>query len=685
MHQPRAASQCFRSSLLEALEQPTFSDATRSVQDLLSLLRRTTAPVERAQQWVEVLVRVRDAQRVEPAIVPELITCAPTSDLRALVSVAARAGGPGFDAVLQHYVSMPPGERKEQVYRGLLNAFVQDRQLANGVDLERLAACGLRTTLHLHHVPLEKNQGFGLCTDLYLMSQLHLARVGQVSFLPLPDRFPTARPVTARGIADGGDRGALLQFLGLEHELRFGRSARFRTSASDSASPLRCCVLKAARGVAQNAHAPELTKLRFEAEMMGYLARFRSYFGLESALPIPARGPGNRIHVWRLSGVDHLKYAAEQRYFTYLEDATSADELRQALLRNVSDLMRLARFGIFHPELAPVFHDAAGERPYRWNIGGFQPGAGRLAAWERGFSYANMRMSGLADFEHLIRYRKLPAVAELTTGFSQAPEPNLQFLLGNSMFCALHIAGLWYRRRNRFDEDASTLHQTVEELFATAHLSFTGTPWHGISRDIDVGQIVREMQRFMGARPGEEGYFAVQDGPADLGPRNGAYPAHELIKALTAFTLRAIPAFVANRAALRRELPKREPDQVPEFFEVARHPFPGLSLLREEIDRFVRTTAGALTAYGIPATSGEEIAYALRGRDVRGVRCQVGSALLEGYAARLAPLERAIRSVMKGALPPDGLTRIRENAAPYQMPGEIAPSSWVLLLEPRTQ
>jgi len=638
-------------------------------------LESDPAEKERLRQSIQRRIK-QDPSSVQSSDIPAIVREVATSELRSVVSRLVQGDTRNYDTVILSYIELPAGSKKEELHRALLNSYVQDPKLANGVDLTPLVTKGLRYSIAIHKVPLEENGGFGLSTDLFLMSQIHLRRLGSVRFLPLPERFPQPKTIGENEIVDCGDRDETLEFFGYqrEEETVFGRSTRFPVKGTRPAANTMHAY-KQAEGDSSN---EALTKLRFEAKLMKYLAQYRNYFGLESIIPIPALGPGNRTPAWRLSDRDHLLYAASSRYFTYPDEASSSEELRNSLLINVRDLMRLARFGIFHTELAPIFHNKADMRPYRWNIGGFQPGAGKLDRWEEAFRYSNMRLSGIADFEHLIRYPELKGVSEMTHGFSDQQEQGLQYLLGNTVFCALHIAGLWYRKNDSFTIHADDLKATVSALLKESFKAFTGSDWQSFNDDINLREVVREMQRFMSAQPGDGSYFSTRDGVADLGAVRGAYPAHELIKAITAFTLKAIPTFVESRTQLNRNLPERKPDQVIPFGETLPTDIPGLVSIQEQIISLKSRIASTLATYGILPEEADQLTGFLRPVDIKEVVYSVNGCFFQTIAIRVRRIKQALKENISPLRYDQLIARLEEDSIKIQMSPESRAEKWLL-------
>jgi len=69
--------------------------------------------------------------------------------------------------------------------------------------------------------------------------------------------------------------------------------------------------------------------------------------------------------------------------------------------RSMRDMIRLAESGLVHESLAPLSHS---EAAWSWNYlrwSGLRHGPTSIHSWKKGLSFANLRMSGIADFEHI--------------------------------------------------------------------------------------------------------------------------------------------------------------------------------------------------------------------------------------------------------------------------------------------
>jgi HEAT repeat protein len=105
------------------------------------------------------------------------------------------------------------------------------------------------------------------------------------------------------------------------------------------------------------------------------------------------------------------------KFFTYLGDplprqwslSRKAQAVRTAALSAVDDMRRLRENGWRHETLAPLSHSESRWEWDYWRESGMltpwelpRRGPTAIHNWEEGLSFANIRLSGLADFEHLV-------------------------------------------------------------------------------------------------------------------------------------------------------------------------------------------------------------------------------------------------------------------------------------------
>jgi hypothetical protein len=124
-------------------------------------------------------------------------------------------------------------------------------------------------------------------------------------------------------------------------------------------------------------------------------------------------------------GTDFLPYLLPKKsaadFFSYLGAELPADfhgnksaAIGDAAARSMRDMVLLADRGFAHRTLAPMSHSEASWdwNYFRWNINGYGPTS--IHSWKKGLSYANLRMSGIADFEHIGTYDPATAGQNLT-------------------------------------------------------------------------------------------------------------------------------------------------------------------------------------------------------------------------------------------------------------------------------
>lgn len=264
-------------------------------------------------------------------------------------------------------------------------------------------------------------------------------------------------------------------------------------------------------------------KVRLQAEAMMQAALQGS--GLSSSIPVPLGGLF-RIEGLPASVIEHLGiaepcgicYTAESGYFVYLNDSQlSVKDIERGMKRCSQDLALLAKNGFLHTSLIPLFHHrerASFGGIYCWN----RKQAGRLDRWLESCLYPNLRLSGIADLEHIKRYTRLSS-------------HELQTHVGEHLLSMSLILGSYFRRRGWFDEEAmAALLRDCFQSYCCA-LTQTMTPldcctdWQGLSK-----RMAEEMDG------GQRG----SDAPGDLGKLNGPFPLPELIRAIHLASLFAV-------------------------------------------------------------------------------------------------------------------------------------------------
>ena len=161
-----------------------------------------------------------------------------------------------------------------------------------------------------------------------------------------------------------------------------------------------------------------LKALAHDASMMELTASF----GLDN--PIPLRHESGATYAMpeslRPSGAGErampylLPAALANDFFSYLGDPLpkrmdrqeKARAVEAAALRAVDDMNSLSDNGYLHTSLAPISHSEAtwSWSYWRWKLIGFpgKPfGPTSIHNWKSALSYANLRLSGMADYEHI--------------------------------------------------------------------------------------------------------------------------------------------------------------------------------------------------------------------------------------------------------------------------------------------
>lgn len=274
--------------------------------------------------------------------------------------------------------------------------------------------------------------------------------------------------------------------------------------------------------------------LSAEAQMQSILQGF----GLSSRLPRPLGGlfriQGLSINAQGLKLSDPLAicYIANSDYFRYLGDPSiPLDEMRRALASCADDLGRLSRNGLIHTSLIPLFHNkgrAIGDSTYRWN----RKIAGRLDNWLESCMYPNLRLSGIADLEHIEIFPEMAAW-------------EMQSHAGEQLLSMSLVLGSYFRRRERFDERA--LCSILKNCFQRYCCSLAGSEDRTLKCALEcidwselAGRMADEMDWRMGSR--------AQTGP-HLGRFNGPFPIPELMRAIHITTIFAVLELQAHGLA----------------------------------------------------------------------------------------------------------------------------------------
>ncbi len=262
-------------------------------------------------------------------------------------------------------------------------------------------------------------------------------------------------------------------------------------------------------------------RLLFEARMQKFL---RGY-GISSHLPVPQDGlikikgfpPALRLALGIAELEPHgICYTANREYFDYLGDPRlSTEELRKGMISCAHDLANLARGGLIHTSLIPLNHRKRRERShdmYRWS----RKLAGRLEDWQESCRYPNLRLSGIADLEHIKVYERISS-QEL---FEHAG----QHLLSMSL-----VIGSYFRSRGSFDRNA--LISLMKGSFHEYYRAFTCQETSTLDCCIDWDDLADRMAEEMGGRLNAHSSMGERD-ENHLGRLNGPFPLPELIRAI---------------------------------------------------------------------------------------------------------------------------------------------------------
>ncbi len=291
-------------------------------------------------------------------------------------------------------------------------------------------------------------------------------------------------------------------------------------------------------------------KLLRESIIQNYLDYHGIDLGLSSRFPHPHRIEKCARYPFRLSGIpldirkklelssDPLAicYLADGDYFRYLNDPSlSVNEIGDGLILCSKDLAKMTAIGVIHTALIPLFHNReqintrTDRGVYRW----WAKVSGRLDRWRESCKYPNIRLSGLADFEHV----------EIHSEF--VPE-DLQHLIGDQLLSISLVLGSYFRNRGEFDQIA--ISKILKDCFLTYHHEFThkNSPIDDcIDWDHLAFRMSEEMEedRYMNATIRGGGLHGenvnVSSGP-HLGLFNGPFPLPELIRAIHITSLFAI-------------------------------------------------------------------------------------------------------------------------------------------------
>ncbi len=254
-----------------------------------------------------------------------------------------------------------------------------------------------------------------------------------------------------------------------------------------------------------------------------------SDMGLSSRIPRPLGG------LFRIEGLPSwieadmgiskphgICYTADLDYFRYLGDPLlTEEEMSQSLRSCAEDLGRLARKGLIHTALIPLYHNceraSRNDSAYRWN----RKVAGRLDNWLQSCRYPNLRLSGIADLEHMELH-------------SEISSRDLHVYVGEHLLCMSLVLGSYFRRRGKFEIKA--ISRILRDCFRVYYKALTGREPDLLDEGINWKIIASRMAEEMDAEERDgDGYSEGQSYAPErlhLGLPNGPFPIPELIRAI---------------------------------------------------------------------------------------------------------------------------------------------------------
>jgi hypothetical protein len=282
------------------------------------------------------------------------------------------------------------------------------------------------------------------------------------------------------------------------------------------------CGYQAIKLCAKEGDAP---KLITEAQMQNALLGL----GLQSKLPRPIggllriRGLSVFSKGFRATEPYAICYLADSDYFRYLGDPSiPISETGKALASCAEDLGKLTRKGLIHTSLIPLFHNRGrpvGDNTYRWN----RKVAGRLDDWLESCAYPNLRLSGIADLEHIEIRPKMTA-------------RDLQSFCGEHLLSMSLVLGSFFCRMKRFDERG--LYSILKDCFLRYCCALAGTDDRTMKDALEcidwedlAGRMAEEMDQHKDRK--------TQTAP-HLGRFNGPFPIPELMRAIHITSIFAI-------------------------------------------------------------------------------------------------------------------------------------------------
>ncbi len=260
-------------------------------------------------------------------------------------------------------------------------------------------------------------------------------------------------------------------------------------------------------------------RLFIETQLQEYLRGM----ALSSTLPRPLQGifrierlPLHLREDLLLEDPHAIGYIASPCYFTYLNNPQlSLQELERGLSTCAGDLARLTRAGLIHTSLISLFHKKRNglqdDTAYCWhrNI------AGRLERWLESCRYPNLRLSGIADFEHIELYREI------------SPE-KLQSHIGEHLLSMSLVLASYFRYKGEFDQ--KEIKSIIRDCFGEYYCALTKRQSR-LDEVIDWDALALRMVEEMGFDRGTGDDEADPGGP-HLGMAGGPFPIPELMRAI---------------------------------------------------------------------------------------------------------------------------------------------------------
>ncbi len=296
-------------------------------------------------------------------------------------------------------------------------------------------------------------------------------------------------------------------------------------------------------GMDMESRRPE--NLEDDARWMAYLRLDNPALSLKSDLPEPLVFSNNR-YIFATKNIrlkDELLtslgnvildpdkhyyaicYLPDESYLIYLNDkGLQEKEFYQAALVNISDLAQLAVNGIFHSEPINLYHNLSQNTKYNISV---SSGPGRVDKWLCATEYPNMRLSGIADFEHLSTVDSIEALHQA---------------ISNELFAWVLVVASYYRLKCLSKIDGKDLFQNyirilLQNSFNMYYSVFAGTSSSELDRCVDWERLADEMTKYMMT----DKWMHDKINP-DLGKYNGKLPIEILVRAIYITTTLSILA-----------------------------------------------------------------------------------------------------------------------------------------------